>query len=157
MDVNLGSGTHGVESSRRAGDGVTTDFDGWSEEVRADFQSHSDNPVVGSVLLSENDRVRVWSIHLAPGERLGAHRHRLDYFWTAVSAGHSRQHNHDGTTRCVTYSAGETRHFAFAPGQYLLHDLENVGDTPLLFVTVEHQPGPRPVADRDERISKGVA
>ncbi len=146
----------GVEPDRPAGKVVATDFEGWSEGVRADFAANSENPVVGSRLLSENDRVRVWSIQLAPGERLGAHRHRLDYFWTATSAGHSRQHNDDGTTRLVTYAAGETRHFAFGPGEHLLHDLENVGDSPLSFLTVEHQPGTRSASGMDEPVSKGA-
>ena len=41
----------------------------------------------------------MWEIRLAPGERWHAHRHVLDYFWTAVNAGSSRQHTHDGTVR----------------------------------------------------------
>ena len=145
-----------VESSRLAGDLVATDFDGWSEDVRADFDSNVENQVVGSMLLSENDRVRVWSIHLGPGERLGAHCHRLDYFWTALGAGQSRQHNGDGTTRLVTYAAGETRHCAFGPGEYLLHDLENIGDTPLSFLTIEHQSGTRLSSDRTEPAAYGA-
>jgi hypothetical protein len=55
-----------------------------------------------------------------------------------VNAGRSRQHTFDGTTRDVTYQAGETRHFHFGPGEYLLHDIENIGDTDLVFTTVEH-------------------
>ena len=38
----------------------------------------------------------------------------------------------------MSYNAGETRHFTFAEGEYLLHDIENVGDTELVFTTVEH-------------------
>ncbi len=121
-----------------AGTLVATDFDGWSDELRAEFESHSHDGHVGSRLLSENPRVRVWEIRLAPGQRWHAHRHVLDYFWTAVNAGTSRQHTSDGTTRDVSYHAGETRHFAFAEGEYLLHDIENVGDGELVFTTVEH-------------------
>jgi oxalate decarboxylase/phosphoglucose isomerase-like protein (cupin superfamily) len=80
----------------------------------------------------------VWEIRLAPGQRWHAHRHVLDYFWTAVTPGRSRQHTFDGTTREVTYLAGQTRHFQFGPGEYLLHDIENIGDTDLVFSTVEH-------------------
>ena len=65
-------------------------------------------------------------------------RHVLDYFWTAVTPGRSRQHTFDGTTREVTYLTGQTRHFHFGPGEYLLHDIENIGDTDLVFTTVEH-------------------
>ena len=61
-------------------------------------------------LVSESDRVRVWMIRLKPGERIGFHRHVLDYFWTSVSGGRGRQHVHDGTTVEYTYAPGETRH-----------------------------------------------
>ncbi|GAA4711676.1 hypothetical protein GCM10023215_62630 [Pseudonocardia yuanmonensis] len=121
-----------------AGSLVGTDFAGWSPELRAEFAAHEFDGEVGSRLLSADDRVRVWEIRLAPGQRWHAHRHVLDYFWTAVNPGRSRQHTSDGTTREVAYAAGETRHFTFAAGQYLLHDIENVGDTDLVFTTVEH-------------------
>ncbi|MCF6389946.1 hypothetical protein L2K20_23480 [Mycobacterium sp. MBM] len=121
-----------------AGTLVGTDFEGWSADLRAEFDTYSHDGHVGSRLLSHNERVRVWEIRLAPGGRWHAHRHVLDYFWTAVNAGRSRQHTSDGTTRDVSYAAGETRHFSFAAGEYLLHDIENVGDTELVFTTVEH-------------------
>lgn len=121
-----------------AGTLVATDFDGWTDELRAEFDAHAHDGHVGSRLLSESERVRVWEIRLAPGERFHAHRHVLDYFWTAVVAGRSRQHTADGTTRDVAYVAGETRHFRFAAGEYLLHDIENVGSDDLVFTTVEH-------------------
>ncbi|GGG29700.1 hypothetical protein GCM10007304_49410 [Rhodococcoides trifolii] len=121
-----------------AGNLVGDNFEGWSDDLRAEFGAHAHDGEVGSKLLSENDRVRVWEIRLAPGERWHAHRHVLDYFWTAVNAGTSRQHTFDGTTRDVSYSAGETRHFHFGAGEYLLHDIENVGSSELVFTTVEH-------------------
>jgi hypothetical protein len=34
---------------------------------------------VATKLLFENDRVRVWEMNLAPGERSSTHRHELDY------------------------------------------------------------------------------
>lgn len=44
----------------------------------------------------------------------------------------------DGTTREVSYTAGETRHNNFAPGEFLLHEIKNIGDEQLVFTTVEH-------------------
>lgn len=121
-----------------AGTLVGTDYEGWTDELRAEFDTHAHDGRVGSRLLSENNRVRVWEIRLAPGARWHAHRHVLDYFWTAVTPGRSRQHTADGTTREVAYDAGETRHFRFTAGEYLLHDIENIGDQELVFTTVEH-------------------
>ncbi|WP_141585479.1 hypothetical protein [Actinomadura sp. WMMA1423] len=124
-------------SLRLAGEVVAKDFAGWSDAVREEFDRNAFNGHVGGLLLRETDRVRVWDIRLAPGERLPAHRHVLDYFWTALTDGHSRQHIDDGTTREVSYRRGETRAYDFGAGSYLLHDLENIGDGPLAFITVE--------------------
>lgn len=121
-----------------AGTLIGTGFEGWSDELRAEFDAHSQDGAVGSRLLAETPRARIWEIRLQPGERWHAHRHVLDYFWTAINAGTSRQHTFDGTTRDVSYGAGETRYFHFGPGEYLLHDIENVGSTELIFTTVEH-------------------
>lgn len=42
---------------------------------------------VGTKLLFENDRVRVWDFALVPGETLGQHLHQLDYLYIVVSGG----------------------------------------------------------------------
>jgi hypothetical protein len=88
-------------------------------------------------------------IRLQPGERIGFHRHVLDYFWTSVSGGRGRQHVHDGTTVEYNYVPGETRHETYGKGQYKVHDLENLGDKEMVFMTIEflnsaNQPMPLP-------------
>jgi len=111
----------------------------WPAEIAAEFEREKQNPngCVGQRLLSENERVRVWEIRLKPGQRFGFHRHVLDYFWTSVSGGRGRQHLMDGTTVEYGYQPGETRHETYAPGEYKVHDLENIGDKELVFMTVE--------------------
>lgn len=42
---------------------------------------------VGTQLMFENDRVRVWDLALAPGESLAKHIHRTDYFFVVESGG----------------------------------------------------------------------
>ena len=111
--------------------------DSWPEAIRREFEDQQFNGSVGTRLLSEDERVRVWEIRLAPGERIGFHRHVLDYFWTAVTAGSARSHQQDGTTVEATYEAGETRHESYGQGEFKVHDLENIGDTELIFTTVE--------------------
>jgi quercetin dioxygenase-like cupin family protein len=115
------------------------DRSAWPPAIAAEFEREKEhiNPCVGSTLLSENERARVWIIRLAPGERIGFHRHVLDYFWTSVSGGRGRQHVHDGTTVEYTYQPGETRHETYAAGECKVHDLENLGDKEMVFMTVE--------------------
>jgi quercetin dioxygenase-like cupin family protein len=125
----------------------------WPEHIREEFNREARHPngCVGQKLISETDRVRVWRLHLKPGERCGFHRHVLNYFWSAATSGRGRQHFNNGETREYSYAAGETRHETYGPGEYKVHDLENIGDTDLTFVTVEfldspNQPLPVPRA-----------
>jgi quercetin dioxygenase-like cupin family protein len=112
-------------------------FDGWSDALRREFDQAVGDGRVGKILVSESERVRVWSLRLEPGERIAAHQHVLDYFWTAVTPGRAISHMDDGTTVEAIYAAGDTRHEQYGPGQYKIHDLENTGDTALVFTTVE--------------------
>jgi hypothetical protein len=118
----------------------------WPADIAAEFtrEARNPNPCVGSTLLSENERTRVWIIRLAPRERFGFHRHVLDYFWTSVSGGRGRQHVHDGTTVEYTYQPGETRHETYAEGAFKVHDLENLGDREMVFMTVEFKDSANP-------------
>jgi beta-alanine degradation protein BauB len=115
------------------------DKSAWSNAIAAEFERErqANNGCVGTTLLSENERARVWIIRLAPGQRIGFHRHVLDYFWTSVNGGRGRQHVHDGSTVEYSYQPGETRHETYAAGQYKVHDLENIGDKEMVFMTVE--------------------
>jgi quercetin dioxygenase-like cupin family protein len=115
------------------------DKSAWPPALIAEFEREraSNNPCVGNMLVSESERVRVWMIKLAPGERFGFHRHVLDYFWTCVTGGRGRQHVHDGTTVEYSYAPGETRHETYRPGEFKVHDLENIGDKEMVFMTIE--------------------
>ena len=95
------------------------------------------NLKVGTSRLFENDRVRVWEVRLAPGERTPFHAHTIRYFWTCVDAGVGRQRYADGTMKTLRYGTGGTMYSEHSSGSPMLHDLENVGETPLRFVTVE--------------------
>jgi hypothetical protein len=74
---------------------------------------------------------------LKPSERLGFHRHVLDYFWVATTPGKARSHQQDGSVVEAVYAAGQTSHLTYGPGEFKVHDLENIGDPELIFTTVE--------------------
>jgi beta-alanine degradation protein BauB len=54
-----------------------------------------------------------------------------------VLADRAPQHVHDGTTVEYTYAPGETRHEHYGAGQFKVHDLENLGDKEMVFMTIE--------------------
>ena len=109
----------------------------WSAPLAAEARAAARNGRVGSTLVSETDRYRVWLIALEPGARLGFHTHVLDYFWVATSEGRARSRRPDGSVTEMDYHTGLTRHMAFGPGESMTHDLENIGETVLTFTTVE--------------------
>jgi beta-alanine degradation protein BauB len=113
----------------------------WPDTLKNEIQHNLDNGCVGSRLVSETDRLRVWHLTLQPGERIGFHRHVLDYFWTVMTDGSARSNYNDGRTTVTHYKAGDTRHYTYGAGEFMMHDLENIGSTTLVFTTVEHLGG----------------
>ncbi len=108
---------------------------------RGDFADELDaapeNLELGTTVWFENERIRVWEVLLQPGERGAFHAHTTNYFWTVVEPGRGLQRFADGTFIVRDYRLGETRYLEHTPETALIHDLENVGETTLRFVTVE--------------------
>lgn len=123
-----------------------------AQDLAQEFIDRADNGKVGSRLVSETERVRVWHILARPGDRLKVHTHVLDYFWTIHGPGRARNHQSDGTSFDVDYEAGDTKHFSFEKGESMTHSLENIGDTDLVFTTVEFKDSankPLPLSEED--------
>ena len=116
----------------------TEPFAGWSSELLAEFDANTHNGAVGMELLDENKHARVWTICIPPGGRCSAHRHVLDYFWICTSGGLARSHFEDGSTRFPEYGVGQYAALWFDEGGSLMHDLENIGNEDLTFITVEY-------------------
>ena len=109
----------------------------WPEGLQREFEAGYHSGCVGSVLVSETDKVRVWHLLIPAGKRCGFHRHVLRYFWTAHNPGKARGYFEDGRIVDVDHYQGETKHMNFAEGEYMVHAVENIGTTDLLFTTVE--------------------
>ena len=106
--------------------------DEFAEELAAAPGNHQ----LGTKILFENDAVQVWEVRLDPGQRGAFHVHDQTYFWTVVEPGRGLQRFIDGTMVVRDYALGETRYLEHSPENTLIHDLENVGNTVLRFVTV---------------------
>jgi beta-alanine degradation protein BauB len=94
------------------------------------------NREVGTRLLLENDRVRIWDLDLAPGARVPFHCHATPYFFVCVDAGRGISRFPDGNAMTLDYQEGDTWFDEVGHGDEI-HDLENVGATRLRFTTVE--------------------
>ena len=136
------------------------DFDivpdaGLDAETRREIVRNTRNCRVGSTLVSESDRVRIWQITLQPGERLEFHRHVLDYFWTTTAAGRARSTYPDGRVVEADYPLGSTKNYRIEKGGTFMHDLENIGDTVLGYITVEFLDSANPPLALPEGLGRG--
>lgn len=125
--------------------------------VRDELTRNVENGCIGQRLVAETERVRVWMIHLPPGQRLPMHRHVKDYFWLALTDGRARSHiltNQGLQLDEFELTAGATKYNKYGPGEFKFHDLENTGHTELVFATVEFRDSPNeflPVPDSVRR------
>jgi beta-alanine degradation protein BauB len=108
-------------------------LDAFADELARARMNHE----IGTSLWFENAHVRVFEVRLEPGERGPFHVHDCAYLWTVVEWGRGLQRHPDGTFVVRDYALGETRNLEPSRGDPLVHDLENVGDSRLRFVTVE--------------------
>jgi beta-alanine degradation protein BauB len=107
------------------------------QNLREKFLANRGTGRVGTGLVSETEKVRVWHLSLAPGGRIGFYTHFLDYFWTVITGGNARSHYADGSAREVSFTPGDTQHHVYGAGQFMIHDIENIDLTALVFATVE--------------------
>ena len=93
---------------------------------------------VGTRLMFENERVRVWDLALAPGEALEAHVHHLDFCFIVVQGGHLRHVHPDDPSQDqdVRYAADQVVFLEAGEG-LLHHRLVNVGEKPYRNFVVE--------------------
>jgi len=112
-------------------------FDRWPAGMQAEMEANRKSAIVGSTLVSETDKLRVWHLLIPAGTRCAFHCHVLDYFWTCHSHGRARGYYEDGSITESTHFPGDTRHLTYARDEHLLHSVENFGASDLLFTTVE--------------------
>ncbi len=110
----------------------------WSESFKNELKNAHLNHNVGEVLVFDNDKFKVWTIHLQPGDRLPFHIHEIPYFWTALSEGKARSFCNDGSVIESKYEVGDTKNYPDLNSKhFFIHDLENIGKTVLIFNTIE--------------------
>ena len=84
---------------------------------------------VGTRIMFENDRVRVWDLALAPGESLPKHIHRVDNFFVVISGGLIRFENPDDAAdyRDVQFEDDQVTWVNVPPEGKIDNRLTNIG------------------------------
>jgi quercetin dioxygenase-like cupin family protein len=105
------------------------------------------NPIssdVGTKLLFENDRVRVWDLRLEPGQSTGLHRHAKDYLYVVIGDGELQTVFADGTSDAPRkMQDGDVRFRAISDEN--VHEALNTGNSTWRNIVVELK-DPRPTS-----------
>jgi len=110
----------------------------WTTALKKAAQNGKNNNIVGEYLLLETEKFKVWSIHLSVGQSLPFHKHNKPYFYTIKNKGKSRSFYADGTITETQYEKNDTKYFDdLSENNFFIHNLENIGNTTLIFTTVE--------------------
>jgi beta-alanine degradation protein BauB len=99
----------------------------------ADSAEVESNPI-GTELIKEDDRVRIWRIVLEPGEEAPWHTHHLDYTSITVEGSVMERYNEDGTVDRYESQPGNVRRIYEGS---LRHSLKNVGNKRFSNVIIE--------------------
>src|SRR5687767_15734044 len=91
---------------------------------------------VGTKLLFENDRVRVWDLRLAPGESTGVHRNETDYLDVVIGDGTLETVYGDGRRDPPRRMQDGEVGFRAVEGENV-HEAINVGDGPWRNIVIE--------------------
>lgn len=113
---------------------------------------------VGTKILFENDRVRVWDQVLPPGGTLEKHIHRVTHFYLIVSGGLIRFVNPDDATdyKDVQFEDDHIGFHEITPGNERIDNrLINVGQKTHRAIVVEFKPAPPGGYDRSH-VSTGA-
>lgn len=91
------------------------------------------NPI-GTDLIYEDERIRVWRIELAPGQVADYHTHELDYTTVVVDGDVVERPNGDGSTDRIPVAPGQLMRWYDGTQR---HALRNAGQKPFRNVIVE--------------------
>ncbi len=106
---------------------------------------------VGSQVVFENDKVRVWDFVLQPGEETPMHRHDHSYIWYAIAGGQLQAEDPEGNDLGVfdvptgavfnIKRDGDRLEVVSGSGPSMLfpatHKAKNISDTPYREILIE--------------------
>ena len=111
-----------------------------ASEVRQAGAATPPSTAMGTRMLFENARIRVWDLALAPGETCEKHMHELDYYFVVERGGLIRFANPDRASdyRDVQFVDDQVTFREIGPGEGKVDNrLINIGPTPHRNIVVE--------------------
>ncbi len=114
-------------------------FSCWDHETLATLQKGNYTTQVGEQLIFENADLKVWTIKLLANSSLPFHKHTTNYNWTAMTDGSAISHYQTGRIIQLSYTKGDLSYYDHDTKGSFVHNLKNIGNKPLEFITIEYK------------------
>ena len=96
---------------------------------------NANSHAVGTAVLFENERIRVWDLVLRPGEASAVHRHTADYVFVCTTPGRITFLAEGQPPTTTEYDDGFVEYTAVGPG--ISHQIRNTGQQVYREILVE--------------------
>jgi len=114
------------------------DFTKWEDKYVKELHMTEFNESLGNLLLFEDETIRLWNLRLGAGERIPFLRHNKNYSWISETNAVLKSRFGNGRISLIRINEGDTEYFENS-GKNFINDLENLGDTPVIFKVLEYK------------------
>ena len=116
----------------------TGHFDPWEQEKIDELLHQNIKESFSNRLVFEDESVKLWDLHLLPGERLNFRKHNTNYAWVCTTGGLLITRYGNGKIDMVKLNQGDTEYFENR-GKNYVNDLENIGQKPVVINILEYK------------------
>ena len=113
-------------------------FDPWEQEKIDELLHQKITESLSNRLVFENESVKLWDLHLAPGERIPFRRHNTNYGWVCPTGGLVITRYGNGKIDMFKIDPGDTEYFENR-GKNYINDLENIGEHSVYINILEYK------------------
>lgn len=114
------------------------DFTKWEANYIEELNLLEFKESLGSMLLFEDDSIKLWNLKLEKGERMPFWRNNKDYSWISETDALLKSRFGNGKIALVRIAKGETK-YQENSGKNYINDLENIGETTAIFKVLEYK------------------
>ncbi|SDQ72198.1 hypothetical protein [Flagellimonas zhangzhouensis] len=113
-------------------------FDPWEQEKIDELMHQEISESLSDNLVFENEFVKLWDIHLLPGQRIPFRKQNRNYGWVCTTGGLVLTRYGNGKIDMVKLNPGDTQYFEYK-GKNYVNDLENIGEDTIVINILEYK------------------
>ncbi len=116
------------------------DFTQWEDKYVRELHLLEFSESLGNAVLFEDNTIRLWNLKLDVGERIPFVKNNKNYSWISETDALLKSRSGNGRVSLIRVNKGDTKYFENSGKDYI-NDLENLGETVVLFKVLEYKQG----------------